>query len=248
MSVIDFFSEKADLYAAARPRYPQYLYEFLASLLNSRQRVWDCATGNGQAAIDLADYFSEVYATDVSVQQINHAMPKTNVDYSVQPAEETNFPDAYFDAVIVAQALHWFDLERFWLEVKRVLLKNGLFAAWGYDCFSISPEINRVVEENIVSIIKPYFSSRIQLLYDGYCHVGFPFEPIQVPLMEIEVAWNLSNFLDYIHTWSATRQCMQQQGMEFYETASSKLSSVWGDPQARKKVTMKMHIIAGYNR
>jgi len=68
--------------------------------------------------------FSEVQATDVSAQQIANAIPETNVHYSVQPAQPT--PDAYFDAVIVAQALHWFDLDQFWVEVNRVLRKGGV--------------------------------------------------------------------------------------------------------------------------
>ena len=71
-------------------------------------------------------------ATDVSAAQIEHAIPHTRVRYSVQPAEATDFPDASFDAVTVAQALHWFDLDRFWPEVQRVLRPGGFFAAWGY--------------------------------------------------------------------------------------------------------------------
>jgi len=74
--------------------------------------------------------FSEVQATDVSAHRAN-AIPETNVHYSVQPAEATNFPDAYFDAVIVAQALHWFDLDQFWVEVNRgarvVFCRLGLY-------------------------------------------------------------------------------------------------------------------------
>jgi len=57
MSVIDLFSDKSDLYATARPQYPSSLYEFLASCVNPRERVWDCGTGSGQAAITLANIF-----------------------------------------------------------------------------------------------------------------------------------------------------------------------------------------------
>jgi ubiquinone/menaquinone biosynthesis C-methylase UbiE len=101
MSFTDLFSDKSDFYAAARPQYPKDLYEFLASCVRSRARAWDCGAGNGQCSISLVEYFSEVYATDASEQQIANAIQKKCVFYSVQPAEETNFADDYFDIVTV---------------------------------------------------------------------------------------------------------------------------------------------------
>ena len=248
MSVIDLFSDKSDLYAAARPKYPEKLYHFLASQVDSPKRVWDCGAGSGQASIGLSKYFAEVYATDISDRQIQYAIQADNIHYSIQPAEKTNFPDAYFDAVIVAQALHWFDHQQFWSEVKRVLRQNGLFAAWCYNFFFISPKIDAVIEESIHQIIEPYWSSRIVSLCKGYSDVDFPFELIQVPSIDLTVYWNLSELLTYIHTWSATRQCMQQQGKEFYEAASSQLSTVWGNLEEKKEVKMNFHLIAGLNK
>jgi SAM-dependent methyltransferase len=247
MSVIDLFSDKSDLYAAARPQYPKALYEFLVAHANTRERAWDCGAGSGQSSVTLAEYFSEVYATDVSEQQIANAMGKNNVLYSVQPAEKTSFPNDYFDLVTVAQALHWFDLDRFWSEVKRVLKSNGVFAAWGYDWFSISPEIDAVVKEGILDIIAPYWSSHAHLLWDGYRDIGFPFEPIQTPSITMKVMWNLPELLDYLHTWSATRQCMQQQGTTFFEVLRESLLGVWDRPEQKKEVSMNFHIIAGRN-
>jgi SAM-dependent methyltransferase len=197
MSVIDLFSDKSDLYAAARPQYPKALYEFLASCTGSKERVWDCGAGSGQSSVTLAEYFSEVYATDISEQQIANAMRKNHVFYSVQPAEKTSFPNDYFDIVTVAQALHWFNLDQYWSEVKRVLKSNGVFAAWGYDWFSISPEIDVVIKEDILDLIAPYWSSCNHLLWDGYRDVGFPFEPIQAPSITMKVLWNLPELLDY---------------------------------------------------
>ena len=247
MSVIDLFSDKSDLYAAARPQYPQELYEFLASCVDTRDRVWDCGAGNGQASVALAEYFNEVYATDVSDRQIANAIAKANVFYSVQPAEETNFPDAYFNAVVVAQALHWFDLDRFWSEVKRVLKKDGIFSAWGYSWLSVSSEIDLVIKEGILDIIESYWSPRIEFVRNGYRNIDFPFEPIPVPPIKMKMSWTLPELLAYMHTWSATRQCMQQQGTEFFEALSDNLLYVWGEPQEKKEIAMNFHLIAGRN-
>ncbi len=247
MSVIDLFSDTSDLYAAARPQYPQELYEFLASCINTKEKVWDCGAGNGQASIALAEYFREVYATDVSKSQIANAIHKNNVFYSVQPAEKTNFPNAYFDTVTVAQALHWFDIERFWFEVKRVLKKGGIFSAWCYSWLSVSSKIDLVIKEGILDFIEPYWSPRIQLIHNGYRNIDFPFEPIPVPPIEMKISWNLSELLAYMHTWSATRQYMQQQGTEFFESLSDSLLPVWGNPEQKKEVKMNFHLIVGRN-
>ena len=245
MSVIDLFSDKSDLYAAARPQYPRELYELLASWVANREKVWDCGTGNGQAAVAIAEYFKEVYATDISEPQIANAIAKDNVFYSVQPAEKTNFPDAYFDAAIVAQALHWFDLDRFWSEVKRVLKKGGIFAAWCYSSLSVSSQIDLVIEEGILDLIDSYWSPRIDLIWNGYRNINFPFKPIPVPSIEMKMAWTLPELLAYMHTWSATRQYMQQQGTKFFETLSDNLLPVWGDSNQKKEITMDFHLIAG---
>ena len=245
MSFIDLFSNKSDLYATARPQYPKELYEFLASCCSCRKRAWDCGAGSGQSSVSLVEYFAEVYATDASKQQIANAMQKSGVFYSVQPAEQTSFADDYFDIVTVAQALHWFDLDRFWLEVTRVLKSDGLFAAWGYDWFSISPKIDQIIQKSILDIIASYWSPRARLVWNGYRDVDFPFQPIPVPSMTLEVSWNLSELLNYLHTWSATRQCMEQQGTEFFEILGQRLLEVWGEADERKEVKMNLHVIAG---
>lgn len=169
----ELFDDGAAIYLNSRPRYPTKLFESLAELCKNHERVWDAACGNGQAAIGLAKYFAEVKATDISEQQIANALIQSKVEYSVQPSESTTFEDGYFDLVCVAQALHWFDYEKFWPEVKRVLRPNGIFAAWGYSWFKIQGDIDDILEHEFVSIIQPYWAKQNQLLWDGslrkYC-------------------------------------------------------------------------------
>ncbi|MBF2072270.1 MAG: class I SAM-dependent methyltransferase [Synechococcales cyanobacterium C42_A2020_086] len=241
----DWFSTGSADYAAVRPRYPRRLYDTLASYLSQRQRVWDCGCGNGQAAVDLVDYFAEVQATDVSAEQIRHAIPADRVSYSVQPAEATTFPDAYFDAVTVAQALHWFDRERFWAEVERVLRPGGVFAAWGYDWFAIAPAIDAVVQRQISEVLAPYWSPRLKLMWDGYRDAGLPFAPLPGPELQMTVDWTLPELLAYLQTWSATKRCLQEQGSAWLHTASRELVEAWGAPDQPRTVTMKIHWIAG---
>lgn len=245
MASLDLFSEKSDLYAQARPQYPQALFDFLSSCTVHHDCVWDCATGSGQAATDLAKIFSQVQATDMSEQQIANAILNNKVQYSVQSAEQTHFTNASFDLVTVAQALHWFDFEKFWPEVLRVLKPGGVFAAWGYDWFQISPAIDAAIDQYIMQVIKPYWAKQNQLVWNGYRDIDFPFEKITVPKIEMNQQWNLPQLLTYMHTWSATRQCMKEQGEKFFEEAAQKIQNVWGEPLSIKTIKMNFHLYAG---
>ena len=109
----DMFGGHANLYASARPTYPQELYEYIVSLCKEKNKVWDCATGTGQAALPLSQYFKQVYATDINAKQVEAASKAKNIIYSVASAEDTEFADESFDLITVAQALHWFDYANF---------------------------------------------------------------------------------------------------------------------------------------
>jgi ubiquinone/menaquinone biosynthesis C-methylase UbiE len=110
----DHFSRQAADYAKFRPSYPKELFDYLGSIAPGRQLAWDCGTGNGQAAIGLASVFDGVIATDASEKQITNAEPHERVDYRVAPAESSGINSATIDLIMVAQALHWFDLDRFY--------------------------------------------------------------------------------------------------------------------------------------
>ncbi len=157
--VKDNFSAGADGYAKYRPSYPDALFDFIKEELPQREAAWDCATGNGQAAQKLAAFFDHVYATDISQAQLNNAVLAPNITYSVQPAEKTSFLDNAFDLVMVAQAVHWFDFEKFYAEVKRTTRPNALLVIIGYGRLMISPPIDAVLHRFYVDIIGPYWDA-----------------------------------------------------------------------------------------
>ena len=115
----DHFSEIAQRYANFRPRYPAALFDWLATLVQRNSSVWDCACGNGQAALDLATRFDRVVATDASREQIASATARPNVEYRVAPADQSGLPDQSVALITVAAAIHWFDRERFYAEIGR---------------------------------------------------------------------------------------------------------------------------------
>src|SRR5215211_7126077 len=93
----DHFSGHSEQYAQHRPHYPDEIYAYIASIAPGYSLAWDCGTGNGQAAIGLAQYFDKVYATDASAEQISQARPHANVAYRVEPAEHVSLNDSSTD-------------------------------------------------------------------------------------------------------------------------------------------------------
>ena len=67
---------------------------------------------------------------------MNHELSlkfRHQVSFRVSPAENLSFcDDNSVDLITVATALHWFDLDKFFAEVKRVLKRNGVLAAYCY--------------------------------------------------------------------------------------------------------------------
>lgn len=241
----DHFSAQAAQYVLARPTYPEALIRFVAEAAPGRGCVWDCATGNGQAAVALANYFDQVLATDMSTAQIAQAEPHPRIRYSVQPAEHVDFPSASVDAVTVAQALHWFDLPNAFAEVRRVLRPGGLFCAWGYSWSTVTPAIDRVVQRHILEPIQGDWAAQNRLLWEGYRTIALPFTPVTPPKTTIICRWNLHHYLAYMETWSATRRAIRRIGRGFLDAAAAALEPVWGEAAAVREVQMPICVIAG---
>jgi SAM-dependent methyltransferase len=184
-----------------------------------------------------------VDATDASAEQIANARAVPNVSYSVQPAESTTFAPARFDAVCVAQAVHWFDLDRFYAEVKRVLKQRGILLLTAYGWSSVSAEVDTVVKRAVLPAIQPHWSPQNQLIIDGYRDLPFPFERIAFDPMAIEVSWTLGQYVDYIGTWTATRRLLEKEP-GFLEKTHAALKRAWPGEEART-VTMPLVVVCG---
>ena len=227
MSKKDYFSGHSKLYAAFRPTYPEDLYSFIFKHVKSFDSAWDCATGNGQVAGELAKHFKQVHATDISQQQLDNAVLANNISYSLQSAEHTNFNNKQFDLVTVGQAMHWFDLEKFYLEVKRVAKKEGLLAVWGYAVCSVDPAIDKIFLNFYNNIVGPYWDSARKLVEEEYESLPFPFQQIETPRFYIKAEWTLDQFTGYLSTWSATQKYMKDKNHDPVQNVMKTLKPLW---------------------
>ena len=240
----DHFSDRPADYAAQRPTYPEALFAFIASRAPTMDRAWDCATGNGQAAIGLARYFAHVDATDASAAQIAQAVSAPRVWYETMPAEKTDFAPKTFDAVCVAQAMHWFDIDAFHREVHRVMKPAGVFAAWGYDRLSVTPAFDVEFERLVLPPLKPHWSKENARLWSGYANAPFPYERIPAPPFAIEVQWTLRQLVGYVGTWSGTKRYIDAGHRGFLEGIEAALAPAWGNTETRV-ITMPLHFTCG---
>lgn len=245
MKTKDLFSDKSDLYSQSRPHYPVELFEFIQKTCPNRQRVWDCATGNGQAAVGLAGIFASVEATDISSEQILNRQEKPNIAYSISPAETTSFPDSSFDMVNVAQALHWFQFDKFWNEVSRVLKSDGLFLCTSYSWSFVSDEIDQITMDYIRKPIDKYWAPNNQLCWSNYQTIDFPFQKLQTPDLTIKNLWSSQQYIYYLHSWSATRRSIESEGTAFFDKASNYMKEAWG--HEKREVRTPLNVICGYN-
>jgi len=223
----DHFSGHAADYAKFRPRYPNELFAYLASISPSRTRAWDCATGNGQAAIALTTQFDGVIATDASAKQLESAPPDPRVQYCVAAAEKNGLESHSIDLITVAQALHWFDLSKFFAEAKRVLKPQGILAVWSYNLVTIAPEIDRIIDRFYHETVGPFWPSERQIVEAGYRTIDFPFDEIESPPFRMETRWTFDRLLGYVRTWSATQKFIAANKFDPVHQLESELVEIW---------------------
>jgi ubiquinone/menaquinone biosynthesis C-methylase UbiE len=227
MSFKDYFSTGSWDYAAFRPTYPSTLFTWLAQQCSEHELAWDCATGSGQAAVELARHFRHVIATDASAQQIQPAKQQAGIEYRVALAEASGLEDASVDLITVAQAAHWFDLELFYAEAKRVLHPQGVIALWGYGRVVLPGQLDEPMEHFYEHVIGPYWPPERALIDEGYRSLAFPFDEIVAPRFAIGVSWNLPRLIVYLSTWSAVKRYVDYNGNNPLIALEDELGGRW---------------------
>jgi ubiquinone/menaquinone biosynthesis C-methylase UbiE len=200
----DYFSDNATGYSQFRPSYPDEMIQRIISLLKDNTTALDVATGNGQVAVKLADYFQTVYATDISENQLRLAPKIANVNYIKMPAERTDFKDKKFDLITVAQAIHWFDFDVFYKEISRILKPEGIFAVLGYGFFSTNDESDKILWHLYEDIVGPYWYPERNYLTESYQTIPFPLQELVNEKYSMPYTWTFDQLIGYLETWSAT--------------------------------------------
>jgi SAM-dependent methyltransferase len=245
MSFKDHFSGHANAYARYRPDYPAELFSYLATLTPRREIALDLATGSGQAAVGLAAHFALVVASDGSVSQLQNAERHPHVVYVGNLAEQPALKDGSVDLVAAAQAAHWFDHERFYPEVKRVLRADGALALWTYGLAYVEPRVDAIVRHFYADIVGSYWPPERRWVESAYRDLPFPMQEVEAPSFQLNLEWDLDSLIGYISTWSAVQRFKRATGEDPLPALRAEIAPCWPSPMETKRVAWPLHLRVG---
>jgi SAM-dependent methyltransferase len=190
--------------------------------------------------------FDRVIATDASEKQIANAQSHKMVEYRVAPAENSGLGSGTVDLIMVAQALHWFDLDRFYPEARRVLKPDGVLTASAYNLLHVEPAIDEVVNRYYYEVVGPFWPPERKLV-ERFADLPFPLHQIDPPKFEMTAQWNLDHLLGYLRTWSSTQRFITGRGADPLEQITDDLGGAWGDLHQTRNVTWPLVLRIGVN-
>ena len=238
----DHFSGHAADYAKFRPNYPPALFDYLASISPAREVGWDCGTGNGQAAVGLARHFAKVIATDASAQQIETAQSHQRISYRVAAAEASGLEAGSVDLILVAQALHWFDMAAFFSEATRVARNSAILAISTYLHLSVNREVDSIVSEFYGETTGPFWPPERGLVETNFESIRFPFPELPSREFQMHQRWNLDQLAGYLRTWSATKKFIAARGFDPVDSLMRELADVWRGRERTRGVTWPLKV------
>ncbi len=230
----DIFSKQSNDYAEYRPLYPQDLYDFILSFVPDKKLAWDCGTGNGQTAHLLAQYFENVFASDISQAQLDNAITQPNIIYRKEPAEHSSLPGGSVNLICISQALHWLHFDDFYNEVQRVAAPGAVIAAWTYNLFKADNFTNAHIIDFYEQTLKDYWDTERKYVDENYRNIPFPFENIISPVFTIKVNWSVEELEGFLNTWSAVQKFMTENNFNPVPHVIDKIKKRW--PAREKRV------------
>lgn len=230
----DLFSVQANDYARFRPQYPQALFDHIFSFVKGKTLAWDCGTGNGQTAVVLSRYFDHVMATDISRRQLLYATPVTNISYRVEPEGRTSIHDKSVDLVTASQALHWFDTEGFFEEVRRVSKPGAVLACWVYGLLRVDEHTDKHIDHLYNDVLGPFWDAERRHVDNGYADIPFPLDVFPDPGFTMEVEWTLVQLEGFLSTWSALQHYRLQSSDDPVRQTIRAISAHWPKDELRR--------------
>jgi SAM-dependent methyltransferase len=242
----DHFSRDSSSYAKYRPRYPAPLFDWLAAQTTSCRLAWDCATGNGQAAIGLAERFEQVVATDASADQLREAIAHPRIDYRLAAADASGLASGSVDLVTSAQALHWLPRAAFYAEARRVLRPHGVIAVWGYHIATVGhAALDAAIRHFHDEVVGPFWPPQRKLVLNSFRELEFPFEELTPPAFEMRCDWSLRDFMRYVGTQSAVGRYQQSRRSDPVPAFADELAAHWGPRDAVRSVQFPLFLRVG---
>jgi len=187
------------LYDRGRPFHHPRAIERIQAIVGAVavDRGLDLACGTGMSTVALSNVAASAVGVDASPEMLRVARRAPRCAYLLGHAARLPFPDASFDAATCCSGVHWFDQERFYAELHRVL-RPGAWVAL-YDHYFLGEMVD-----------VPEFAAWTKLALDRYPlpprnpQVGDPrsieppgFEPVDDEFFADDIAFTQGEFCDY---------------------------------------------------
>lgn len=142
-------------------------------------------------------------------------------------AEDSGQANDSIDLITVAQALHWFDVERFFAEVCRVLRPGGVLAIWSYERTSLPAECADIIER-VYQETDEYWPPERKFVENHYRDFTLPLPEMPARPFEMQLDWTVEQMLAYIRTWSGSQRYMKATGRDPVALYEDELVAAWG--------------------
>lgn len=245
MSYLKHFGEQSSQYQQFRPTYPKELFEYLFTLVKTFDLAVDCATGNGQAALELASRFNKVIGIDLNREQLDFAEKRNNIEYKCMDVEHTDIADHSVDLITIAQALHWFHFDEFYKEMNRISKSGSIIAAWSYSLGQITPTIDAIISKLYSDLENGYWPKERFYIDQGYRSIPFPFKKIMPPVFTVEKQFSFPELIGYLNTWSAIKEFRKRNNKNPIDDIYLELQKVWGTADAIYIMRWPLHMLVG---
>jgi len=183
-----------------------------------------------------------VLATDASRAQLDAAMPHPRVDYRQELAGETGLRSGSVDLTTAAQAAHWFELDGYYSEVRRVAAPGAVVALLSYGLPSLDGSPDDVLRRFHIDVLAPHWPPQRRFVEEGYRTLPFPFAELRPPAFRMEVSWPVEAFLGYVETWSAVRKMEAAEGRGRIEDFRGELTHAWGTRARRIEWPLSLRV------
>lgn len=159
-------------------------------------------------------------------------MPADNIEFRVAPAEKSELAGESVDLITVAQALHWFDINKFFDEATRVLRPGGVLAVWCYENCRVDPDCDEVIRK-IFAEVESYWPAERDIVVNHYDDITLPLPELPVDRFSMTANWTVEQILGYMRTWSASQRYIKDKGTDPTQQLGVELARRWGDRQRR---------------
>ncbi|XP_045584288.2 putative methyltransferase DDB_G0268948 [Procambarus clarkii] len=226
-------------YVRCRPAPPHSLINTVINFLKEKMKTplevcVDAGCGSGQNTELYSRHFTRVLGVDVSDAQIAAARSNSqhhNVSYRVGLAEQLPVESASVDLVTCCISVHWFDLDAFYSEVRRVLRPGGVLACYSYHIFS---PIYR--GKNLSQTFEQFLESIQQYWPKGIVHLKSNLATLPV-FSDEEVSYGEGKFtverevtfadtLEYVESMSLLKNFLEAEGKDSVTKLISNLKQV----------------------